>query len=180
MRPILDGWTVSSITEVVSGPPMNVLISSADIDGDGISNLILPGTNVFEFGRGVDADQIRKLVADYNATYATAPDANGVFPTYRKRTPQNQTVPFITLPDKISNGDAFFSTDMRVTKNIRVREGISVILAVEGFNMFNIANLTGFNNVLNQAAFGGATDRINQVFGSGGPRAFQISARLRF
>ena len=67
-----------------------------------------------------------------------------------------------------------------LTKAVQVREGISVNLAVEGFNIFNIANLTNYNAILNQAAFGQPTDRINQVFGSGGPRAFQVSARLRF
>ena len=180
MRPILDGWTVSSITEMVSALPSDVTISSADIDGDGISTLYLPGMKVNEFGRGVDADQLRQLVAQYNSTYPTLPDANGKFPTYRNRTPQNQIIPVITLPDAFSSGDAFFSTDMRLTKAIRIREGISFILAVEGFNMFNISNLRGYNDTLNQPAFGEATDRINQVFGSGGPRAFQISARLRF
>src|SRR5439155_3774757 len=180
IRQVLNGWTVSSITEVVSAPPMNVIIANVDLHGDGVSTLILPGLKRGEFGRGVDANQIRKLVAGYNATYPTRPNPDGTFPTYRKRTAENQIIPVITLPDVFSNGGKFSSTDLRVTKAVPIREGISVNVAVEGFNMFNVANLTNYNAILNQPAFGQPTDRVNQVFGSGGPRAFQVSARLRF
>src|SRR5438876_3907753 len=43
IRQVLNGWTVSSITEVVSAPPMNVIIANVDLHGDGVSTLILPG-----------------------------------------------------------------------------------------------------------------------------------------
>jgi hypothetical protein len=58
---------------------------------------------------------------------------------------------------------------------------------VEGFNLLNIANLTGYSNSLNSlvapgqlqlADFGQPTNRVNQIFGTGGPRAFQVGARL--
>jgi hypothetical protein len=52
---------------------------------------------------------------------------------------------------------------------------------VEGFNVFNVANLGSFSyNLSNTATFGQPTDRASQVFGSGGPRAFQVGARLTF
>ena len=83
---------------------------------------------------------------------------------------------------------------MRLTKAIRFREGVSLNLVVEGFNIFNIANLGGgagfstspyYNATVNNPDFGQPGDRTAQVFGTGGPgtggpRAFQISARLRF
>jgi hypothetical protein len=51
----------------------------------------------------------------------------------------------------------------------------------EAFNLFNIANLSGYGNGLVQtAAFGQPTVRAAQIFGSGGPRAFQFGARLSF
>jgi hypothetical protein len=51
----------------------------------------------------------------------------------------------------------------------------------EAFNLFNIANLSGYGNGLVQtAAFGQPTARRAQIFGSGGPRAFQFGARLSF
>jgi hypothetical protein len=50
----------------------------------------------------------------------------------------------------------------------------------EVFNLFNIPNLSGRSEDLLGAGFGQATSRVTQVFGSGGPRAFQITARVSF
>jgi hypothetical protein len=50
----------------------------------------------------------------------------------------------------------------------------------EVFNLFNIANLSGYNNMLNQVNYGTPSTRAGQVFGSGGPRAFQFATRLQF
>jgi hypothetical protein len=50
----------------------------------------------------------------------------------------------------------------------------------EVFNLFNVANLTGYSGVLNQLNYGQPTARAGQVFGSGGPRAFQLAARVEF
>jgi hypothetical protein len=69
------------------------------------------------------------------------------------------------------------------------------LLIGEAFNLFNIANLTGYSGTLQGAvrptAVGGAatnptftfgipTSRVSPVFGSGGPRALQIAARITF
>jgi hypothetical protein len=51
---------------------------------------------------------------------------------------------------------------------------------VEGFNIFNVANLTGYSNILNQPNYGQPSARAGQVFGTGGPRAFQLGVRLEF
>jgi len=51
---------------------------------------------------------------------------------------------------------------------------------IEAFNIFNVANLTGYSSVLNQPNYGQASARVGQVFGTGGPRAFQLGARLEF
>ena len=49
------------------------------------------------------------------------------------------------------------------------------------FNVFNISNVTNFNyNLVVPATFGKPNQRVGQTFGSGGPRAFQIGARLSF
>jgi hypothetical protein len=72
------------------------------------------------------------------------------------------------------------TNDLRVTRIIRLRENIRLALIGEVFNIFNIANLGGYSDDLQAANFGTPTTRTNQVFGSGGPRAFQIAARLGF
>jgi hypothetical protein len=51
----------------------------------------------------------------------------------------------------------------------------------EVFNLFNTANLVEYGeNIANSAEFGHPGGRFNQVFGSGGPRAFQLGARVSF
>jgi hypothetical protein len=45
----------------------------------------------------------------------------------------------------------------------------------------NTSNLTNFNyNLVVPATFGKANQRVGQTFGSGGPRAFQLAARVSF
>jgi hypothetical protein len=51
----------------------------------------------------------------------------------------------------------------------------------EVFNLYNAANLSGHSGDLtNSATFDQPAARSSQVFGSGGPRAVQFSARVRF
>ncbi len=50
----------------------------------------------------------------------------------------------------------------------------------EVFNLFNIANLGGFSGDLSSSRFGQPTSRISNVFGSGGPRAFQLALRFSY
>ncbi len=53
-------------------------------------------------------------------------------------------------------------------------------LIAEVFNVFNIANVTGYSNVLNQVNYGQPSTRAGQVYGSGGPRAFQFATHFEF
>jgi len=50
----------------------------------------------------------------------------------------------------------------------------------EVFNVYNAANLSGYSGDLTGNAFGQPTLRFTQVFGSGGPRAFQLGAQVSF
>jgi hypothetical protein len=70
------------------------------------------------FGRSSDADDIRRLVDQFNKTMPTSVTGMG--------TPQNQVVPTITLPAAFSNGDTFFSTDVRLTRVFSIKERITL------------------------------------------------------
>jgi len=59
----------------------------------------------------------------------------------------------------------------------------------EMFNAFNISNLSGYSFTIDNKAptaaaqtfaFGQPTQRVNQTFGSAGPRAVQVGARFTF
>jgi hypothetical protein len=84
------------------------------------------------------------------------------------------------LPDKFWNGDSFITQDLRVLRKVAIGETYTLNLMGEVFNLFNIANLSGYNNMLNQVNYAVPSTRAGQVFGSGGPRAFQFATRLVF
>jgi hypothetical protein len=96
------------------------------------------------------------------------------------RTPFNQMIVPINLPLSISQGDSLITQDLRTTRRIDLGESGRLLLIGEVFNLFNVSNLSGYSNVLNQMNYGQPSARAAQVFGSGGPRAFQVAARLEF
>jgi hypothetical protein len=122
--------------------------------------------------------ELGRLVERYNATVAG------------QKTPIGTTFPTVALPAKFQLGDIFSSQDVRVTKIIKIRERIDLRLIGEVFNIFNVSNVTNFNFNLSgalvgtqrlpNASFGLPNQRVGQTFGTGGPRAYQIAARLSF
>jgi len=84
------------------------------------------------------------------------------------------------LPTKYEFGDSFLTQDLRLSRDFRLHESWRITLIGEVFNVFNIPNLSGRSGDLLNPGFGRATSRVTQVFGSGGPRAFQIAARVSF
>ncbi|HZN12311.1 MAG TPA: hypothetical protein VFC61_11555, partial [Blastocatellia bacterium] len=184
LRGLANTWTVSFISQTYSAPPLETLLAGQDLDGDGISRTLLPGTTHNSLGRGLSGAGLRELLAEYNAGVeartrrVTNPD--GSVTVIRPRTPFNQIITPIALPDEFSSGDSFLTQDLRLARAIKVRESVQLTLIGEVFNIFNIANLTGYSGVLNQPNYGQPSARAAQVFGTGGPRAFQLAARLAF
>jgi hypothetical protein len=97
--------------------------------------------------------------------------------------------------------DRFNSFDLRVSRLFSFGERVKLEPAVEVFNMFNVTNVLGVSNVnysgfanalvrdsndpnspgfLKSSSFGQAVTTAGGVFGSGGPRAFQLAVRLSF
>ena len=151
-----------------STPPLSAYVGQADFNGDGTTGDLLPGTTVNAFNRGMGRTDLEQLVTRFNASYALTKDAQG------------RTIPRLTLPDRYSLGDNLHSLDMRLSRTLAFRERWRVSLIGEVFNLYNKANLSGFSGDLTSAAFGQPTSRATQVFGSGGPRAFQLAMRVSF
>ncbi len=172
LRGLLNTWKVGLISQIVSSPPLTTVITGVDHDGDGLSTMILPGTSYRAFGRGLGKSQLQSLVDQYNKTYPTAVTG--------KRTTRDQVIPAITLPADFENGDTFISQDVRLSRAVKLSERVNVEFIGEVFNLFNFSNLAGYGGTLNASNFGVPERRAGGVFGTGGPRAFQLAARLQF
>jgi outer membrane receptor protein involved in Fe transport len=95
----------------------------------------------------------------------------------------------------------FESFDLRLSKQFKFGERMSLLLIGEVFNLFNTTNILGVSNTnysgfanalardsdvptdpgyLHSSAFGQPVTTAGGVFGSGGPRAFQLALRFSF
>jgi hypothetical protein len=96
--------------------------------------------------------------------------------------------PLPLVDDSVLFGDGFSSFDLRVSRTFKVGERVRIQPLVEVFNLFNVTNVLGFSksnysgffNTLGSANFGQPATTAGGVFGSGGPRAFQLAARVTF
>jgi len=162
-------WTYAS------GVPMDILL------GDG------SGARVPELGRNAGGRQfqtgaqLNTFLTQLNAQGAT----NGALGT-----------PFPMVSPNARFDDTFNSFDLRLSRDFRLSERFHLQAIAEAFNLFNKSNIlgssnsnySGFFNVLvpdntNPAfssAFGKPVSTAGGVFGSGGPRAFQLAAKLMF
>src|SRR5436190_413814 len=172
-------FQVSVLSSYLSRSPVAPLINGFDNTGTNVSSTgFTPLLGIL--GRGyagfLSKSDLQSLVDEYNATYAGT-----LTPAGRAGVSLNQRYPRITLPSDYQLGDTFSSQDLRVVKTIRFADRTDVRLIAEVFNVLNISNLTNFNyNLVVPATFGKANQRVGQTFGSGGPRAFQLAARVSF
>src|ERR1700741_4804707 len=149
-----------------SSPPFSAWVSDVDFNGDGTRDDLLPGTRVNQFNRGRGRDDLAQLVDSYNKEFAD------------KRTLGGEIAPRLTLHADYSLGDTFFTQDVRLSRTFSLgSDRVRLVLLAEVFNLFNVANLVDHSgNLNNSAEFGQPGARFSQVFGSGGPRAFQLGA----
>ncbi|HYK59964.1 MAG TPA: carboxypeptidase-like regulatory domain-containing protein [Bryobacteraceae bacterium] len=172
------GLTLSLNSSIISTPPVQPTISSIDLNGAGNTTFPLSEAdsnlsyNCFNAGCG--KSDLAAAVAYFNSNWAGKKAMNGV------------TIPTLVLPSNYGLSAPIITQDARLTKEFVYKERYKLSVFGEFFNLFNIANLTGYNFTLDTVktpqtfAFGQPTGRVNQVFGSGGPRAVQLGARFSF
>lgn len=77
-------------------------------------------------------------------------------------------------------GTPFVKVSSKALSSGFADKGVRFAVFAEVFNLFNIANLVAYSGDIDSATFGQPSARFTQVFGSGGPRAFQLGARASF
>ena len=172
------GFQIGLISSFSGIGPVMANIAGVDLTGSGIPTTPIPGIPYNGLNRGYGKTDLAKAVAAWNAKYpAGSVDARG------------QAIPQLALPPNYSLGHTFNSQDIRLTKSFTFKERYKFSVFGEMFNIFNVANLGGYDFNLDTAApsgtpqtfaFGQPTNRAGQVFGSGGPRAVQIGGRFQF
>ena len=159
----------SFISSSSSRGPLTPSISGIDLIGSGVDGSQLPGIQVNGINRGLGKADLEKAVQAFNQQFAG------------QRTSRGQQIPSLALPQNYEFGDSFMAQDIRISKRFEFRERYKLTISTEIFNVFNIANLGGYSfDLRNTSAFGQPTSRASQVFGTGGPRAFQLFARFNF
>ena len=162
------GLRASSIFTWASGVPMDIVL------GDG------SGARVPELGRNAGGRQFH-TGAELNAFLTQLNDGGASYPL---------------VDSNVRFNDTFNSLDLRLAKDFRIHEGMSLQVLAEVFNLanknnilgFNTTNYSGFFNALvpdqedptHSSAFGKPVSTAGGVFGSGGPRAFQLGAKFTF
>jgi hypothetical protein len=167
------GFQLAPILTLASGAPMDILLPDAS------SRIPIlqrnAGGRQFKTGAGLN-----RFLTQLNA-------AGG------------QPLPLVR--DDARFNDNFSSLDLRLSKAFRLGEKARLEPIVEVFNLFNVTNMLGVSNVnysgfsnvltrdsnnpndpgfLRSSGFGSPVTTAGGVFGSGGPRAFQIAAKFSF
>jgi hypothetical protein len=162
-------FQLSAISAFSSRSPMTVYISGIDLSGGGVNQVVLPGSHNGDFNINLHESDLPALVSKFNQQYAGTV------------TPAGQVVPTITLPSTYFLGANFFSQDLRLAKNfVFFKERLTLSAFAEAFNLFNNSNPGGTVTDLRSLSFGQFTSKENPLSGSGGPRCFQLGARVTF
>jgi hypothetical protein len=167
----------SPIWTIASGVPMDILLPDASERVPTIQRNA--GGREFH-----NAQQLNAFIARTNA-------AGGVY--------EASTNSYVILPQVSNNAhfdDSFNALDFRLDRTFHLAERLNLQLIGEAFNIFNIANFlgvsnlnySGFANTLSpdtgnpgfSSSFGQPVTTAGGVFGSGGPRAFQVAATFHF
>jgi len=176
---ILGGWQISGTQTAYSGSPFTVTTANVDLNlGESprpnrISNGLQQNDLSLGAKRGVD-------YPFYNTNAFVEVPACGEDDDGNPSCPAGAFA-HGSAGRNILDGPGLFSTNIALSKNFTVREGVRLQVRVEAFNAFNRTNFImsdefrQFNGV-----GGGFFTRVGNIGRAGGPRIFQYALKLRF
>ena len=170
------GFRLAPIWTMASGVPMDILLPDASTRIPSLQRNA--GGRLFH-----SASELNGFIKEVNA-------GGGV---------NGSPLPLVS--DGARFNDSFNSLDLRVSRSFKLGEKARLEPMVEVFNLFNVTNILGFSNknysgfsnvlvrdsndpsspgFLKSSSFGQPVTTAGGVFGSGGPRAFQLAAKIVF
>jgi len=173
---LVSGVNISALWTISSGVPMDIMMPDAQ-------------SRIPVLQRNAGGRQFH-TAAELNS-YLTNLNAGGGV--------DGVLLPLVT--DSARFNDSFNSLDIRVSRPFSINQRIRVEPMLEVFNLFNVTNIlgistvnySGYSNVLvrdsedpanpgylRSSRFGQPVTTAGGVFGSGGPRAMQLAARVTF
>jgi len=180
------GFSLAPLYTFGSGVPADTFLPGTANSSTGASGSRLPILPRNALAREIkNSNQLNAVIDKWNAL----PGCPGAFPC-------NSGGPIAHVPGGINFFSPFSSFDLRLKKEFRIADAMTLSLLGEGFNMFNQVNVRGTTkenfsgrNISISPVTGSASVQTNfyqpetiagGFFGSGGPRAFQFAARIEF
>ena len=186
------GFSLAPLYTFGSGIPADTFLPDLNLNGESLpARLPILARN--SLGRSVkNSTQLNQFINQWNA-----------LPGCPAPAPCNAGGPLENVPDGINFSSPFNSVDLRLMKDIAIRERYHVDLMAEAFNLFNGVNIRGFTNTSYSGrnislvpvgtnppspanpkgldtTFFQPVSTAGGFFGSGGPRAFQFAVRFTF
>jgi hypothetical protein len=166
----VQGWQLSGFAQAQNGQPFSIFYPEPEANspaalaalGTGSGGLFRLGFGRPSLAPGFSLDQLRQSGPDRTRTY---------FNTAALISPAGG---FGNLGRNVLRGPRQARFDMALSKETRIREGVSWELRMEVFNVFNHVNFALPSADLSDSEFNQIANTI------GGPRTMQFGARIRF
>ena len=169
-RAIFGGFGLDTIVRARSATPVNI-VSGVNRFGLGVTTILRP-----------DLVAGQPLYIDDS----TAPGGRR-FNRDAFRVPAATENRQGNLGRNVLRGFPAYQLDMSLRRTFGFNEQVNLLLRVDAFNIFNRPNFANPTGVLSSANFGRSTQLLGTNLGGlsslyqiGGPRSFQLSAKLRF
>jgi len=183
---LVEGWQLSSITQLQSGNPINIVTNFTSISGVNTAPLrpdLIGPINII--GKASPAPWFTNTVCDPRVTASTAAGfctSNSVFAL---PVSSSGVFHFGNLGRNVITGPDFKNVDFSILKNTRITESLRIQFRTEIFDLFNHANLgqPGRVATVGSTSFGLITPTNGTRFptsDSGSSRQLQFALKLIF
>lgn len=176
-RWLVDGWNLSTITQIRSGLPVNVNLQGGTFGGFSFRPDIVPGVDPYQ-PSNTRCSGFSVPDCQFNPDAFTPPPPGRLYGNAGRN---------------LLRGPGFAQVDLSIFKNTRFSENMALQLRMDIFNISNRVNFADPSgglvqadvNTLRPGGFFGQSistvgNQLGGLLGFGGPRQIQLSARFNF